>query len=49
MQLGYRCDWVPGPVHQLEQRIVQWQQLYQRLLAEAQLNQPSLRSQSAIN
>jgi phenylpropionate dioxygenase-like ring-hydroxylating dioxygenase large terminal subunit len=49
VQLGYRCDWVPGPVHQLEQRIVQWQQLYQRLLAEAQLNQPSLRSQSAIN
>ena len=48
VQLGYRCDWVPGPVHQLEQRIVQWQQLYQRLLAEVQLSQASLRSQSAI-
>ena len=49
VQLGYRADWVPGPVHQLEQRIVQWQQLYQRMLAEAQLSQEPLRSQSAIN
>ena len=49
VQRGYRPDWAPGPVHQLEQRIVQWQQLYQCLLDQAQLNQAPVRSQSAIN
>ena len=48
VQRGSHPDWAPGPAHQLEQRIVQWQQLYRRLLDAAQLSHSS-RSQIAIN
>ena len=48
VQRGSHPDWAPGPAHQLEQRIVQWQQLYRRLLDAAHLSHSS-RSQIAIN